>query len=177
MHDTPAPADPPSAARRVALVAAVADNGVIGSGGRLPWHLPDDLERFRALTTGHAIVMGRRTWESIGRPLPGRQNIVVTRRREFAAPGCVLAHSLAEAIGLATLPDPVCVIGGEALYRDALPLAEELHLTEIHRDFAGDARFPDYDRGRWHETSRERRRLDGNGGFAYDFVSYSRRHA
>ena len=160
--------------RRLALVAAVADNGVIGVGGRLPGHLPDDLKRFRTLTTGHTIVMGRRTWESIGKPLPDRQNIVVSRRREFAAPGCVHAHSLAAAIDLAAMPDPVFVIGGEALYRDALPIAEELYLTEIHRDFAGDAKFPDYDRGRWRETSREERRLDGSGGFAYDFVSYSR---
>ena len=176
MHDTPAPAEAPSEARRLALVAAVADNGVIGVGGRLPWHLPDDLKRFRALTSGHTIVMGRRTWESIGKPLPGRQNIVVSRRREFAAPGCVHADSLAAAIDLAALPDPVFVIGGEALYRAALPIAEALYLTEIHRDFAGDAKFPDYGRARWRETSRQARRLDGSDGFAYDFVSYARRH-
>lgn len=174
MHDTPAPAAPPSAARRLALIAAVADNGVIGIAGRLPWRLPDDLERFRALTTGHTIVMGRKTWESIGRPLPGRQNIIVSRRQQFAVAGCVRAHSLPDAIGLAAMIDPVFVIGGEALYRDSLPHAEVLHLTEIHRDFAGDARFPELDRSQWRETFREKRRLVGNGGFAYDFASYSR---
>ena len=95
MHDTPAPAAPPSAARGLALIAAVARNGVIGLSGRLPWRLPDDLRHFRALTSGHAIVMGRKTWDSIGKPLPERQNIVVSRRRDFAAAGCVVAHTLA----------------------------------------------------------------------------------
>jgi dihydrofolate reductase len=160
--------------RRIALIAAVARNGVIGLHGRLPWRLPDDLKRFRALTTGHAIVMGRKTWESIGRPLPERQNIVVTRRRDFAAPGGVVAHSLPEAIGLVTLPSPVFVIGGEAIYRDALPLADLLFLTEIDREFDGDARFPDFDHAQWRATARESRRLDGEAGFAYDFASYSR---
>ena len=173
MHDTPAPAAPQSAIRTIALVAAVARNGVIGVSGRLPWHLPEDLKHFRALTCGHAIIMGRKTWESIGRPLPERQNIVVSRAN-LTAPGCVVAPALPEAIGLATMPPPVFVIGGEAVYRDAMPLADLLFLTEIHRDFAGDARFPDYDRTQWRETSREPRRLDGNGGFAYDFTSYSR---
>lgn len=160
--------------RRIALIAAVARNGVIGLHGRLPWRLPDDLKRFRALTTGHAIVMGRKTWDSIGRPLPERQNIVVTRHRELTAPGGIVAHSIAQAIGLATLPSPVFVIGGEAVYREALPLADLLFLTEIDHDFDGDARFPDFDRAQWRETSRESRRLDGDAGFAYDFASYSR---
>ena len=176
MHDTPAPAAPPSAVPRIALIAAVARNGVIGLRGRLPWRLPDDLKRFRALTTGHAVIMGRKTWDSIGRPLPGRQNLVVTRHRDFAAPGAEVAHSLPEAIGLATLPSPVFVIGGEAIYRAALPLADLLLLTEIDRDFDGDARFPDFDRAQWRETARETRRLDGDAGFAYDFASYSRLH-
>ena len=174
MHDTPAPAAPPSAVPRIALIAAVARNGVIGLHGRLPWRLPDDLKRFRALTNGHAIVMGRKTWDSIGKPLPERQNIVVSRHLDFAAPGAVVAHSLPEAIGLATLPSPVFVIGGEAIYRDALPLADLLFLTEIDREFDGDARFPDFDHAQWRATARESRRLDGDAGFAYDFASYSR---
>ena len=174
MHDTPAPAAPPSAAPRIALIAAVARNGVIGLHGRLPWRLPDDLKRFRALTSGHAIVMGRKTWESIGKPLPERQNIVVSRHLDFAAPGAVVAHSLPEAIGLAAMPSPLFIIGGEAIYRDALPLADHLFLTEIHRQFDGDAKFPDFDRTQWRETARESRRLDGDSGFAYDFASYSR---
>lgn len=150
---------------------------MIGNDGRLPWRLPDDLKHFRALTSGHAVIMGRRTWESIGRPLPDRQNIVVSRRHRFTATGCAVAHSLQEAIDLAAMTGPVFVIGGEALYRDALPLADLLHLTEIRRDFAGDAKFPPYDHAQWRETSRETRRLDGDGGFAYDFASYARTRA
>jgi dihydrofolate reductase len=174
VHDTPAPAATPSAGRQLALIAAVARNGVIGLRGRLPWRLPDDLKHFRALTSGHAIVMGRKTWESIGRPLPERQNIVVSRRQDHAAPGCIVAHTLDEAIDLATMPAPVFIIGGEALYRDALPLADLLFLTEIHRDFGGDAKFPAYDPAQWRETSREARQVDGDAGFAYDFASYAR---
>lgn len=174
MHDTPAPAATPSAGHRLALIAAVARNGVIGLRGRLPWRLPDDLKHFRALTTGHAIVMGRKTWESIGKPLPERQNIVVSRHADYAAPGCIVAHTLREAIDLAAMPAPVFIIGGEALYRDALPLADLLFLTEIHSDFDGDARFPTYDPAQWRETSREERRVDGDAGFPYDFASYTR---
>jgi dihydrofolate reductase len=174
VHDTPAPAATPSAGHRLALIAAVARNGVIGLRGRLPWRLPDDLKHFRALTTGHAIAMGRKTWESIGRPLPERQNIVVSRRPDYAAPGCIVAHTLREAIDLAAMPAPVFIIGGEALYRDALPLADLLFLTEIHRDFDGDANFPAYDPAQWRETSREARQVDGDAGFTYDFASYTR---
>ena len=181
MHDTPAPAAAPRAAGgpsrrpRIALIAALASNGVIGIENRLPWRLADDMRRFRALTTGHTIVMGRKTWDSIGKkPLPGRQNIVVTHQRDFRALGCEVAHSLHEAIALAKLPDPVFVIGGESLYREALPIADLLYLTEIHREFAGDARFPAYDRGRWRAIMRESRRLDGDDGFAYDFAAYER---
>jgi dihydrofolate reductase len=174
VHDTPAPAAAPSAERTIALVAAVARNGVIGRSGRLPWHLPDDLKRFRALTSGHSIIMGRKTWESIGRALPDRQNIVVSRLGGFAAPGCDIASALSEAIRISAMPPPLFVIGGEALYREAMPLAELLFLTEIHRDFTGDARFPELDRTQWRETAREQRRLDGDAGFAYDFASYSR---
>ena len=159
---------------RLALIAAVARNGVIGANNRLPWRLPDDLRRFRALTTGHSIIMGRRTFESIGGPLPGRQNIVVTRRTDFRPAGCDSAASLAAAIDLAQLPQPIFVIGGEALYRAALPLADELFLTEIDRDFAGDAHFPEFERGDWHETARELRRQDEPDGFSYALAAYER---
>jgi dihydrofolate reductase len=166
---------PPGARSRIALIAAVAHNGVIGADNRLPWRLPDDVRRFRDLTTGHSVIMGRRTWESIGKPLPGRQNIVVTRARDRAIPGVEFAPSLDAALELANRPEPVFVIGGEALYREALPRAELLYLTEILRDFEGDARFPDFDRSRWRETSREpRAALGAAGGLAYHFVSYER---
>ena len=181
MHDTPPSAGSPSAPgpahahHRIAVIAAVARNGIIGVNNRLPWRLADDMQRFRALTTGHAIVMGRRTWESIGKPLSGRQNIVVTRRVHPPLPGVEFAPSLDDALARVRLPDPVFVIGGEALYREALPRADVLYLTEIRRDFAGDARFPGFDVARWRETEREAHTaLDGVDTFAYHFAVYER---
>jgi dihydrofolate reductase len=147
---------------------------VIGVGNRLPWRLPEDMRRFRTLTLGHSVIMGRRTFESIGRALPGRQNIVITRSADFRAADCAIAASLAGAVALVALPDPAFVIGGEALYREALPTASALYLTEIDRDFAGDARFPDFSRESWRETERELRHQDEPGGFDYAFAAYER---
>jgi len=158
----------------VALIAAVARNGVIGANNTLPWHLPEDLKRFRALTSGHTVIMGRKTWESIGKPLPNRQNIVVSRKAGFSLAGASVAHTLEEAVAIATLPDPIFVIGGDALYRAALPFAAVLYLTEIERDFAGDARFPAFERAAWRETAREVREPAGREGFAYHFATYER---
>ncbi len=177
VHDTPAPAASPSSAisgRRVALIAAVARNGIIGAGNRLPWHLPEDLSHFRTLTSGHTVIMGRKTWESIGKPLPNRQNIVVSRQAGLCLDGASVAHSLEEALAMAVRPDPVFVIGGEALYRAALPLAVLLYLTEIERDFHGDARFPPFERAEWREIAREAREPTSGEGFAYHFATYER---
>ena len=157
----------------LALIAAVARNGVIGGGNTLPWRLPADLKRFRALTTGHAVIMGRKTWESIGRALPGRQNIVVTRQAGYAAEGAVVHSSLDEALRAVTLPAPVFCIGGGELYALALPHAATLHLTEIDRDFDGDTRFPEFDRTAWRESARETHHAPE--GFDYAFVTYERR--
>ena len=179
VHDTPAPAASPSSAtsgRRVALIAAVARNGVIGAGNRLPWHLPEDLRHFRTLTSGHTVIMGRKTWESIGKPLPNRQNIVVSRQAGLLLDGASVAHSLEEALSLAVREDPVFVIGGEALYRSALPLADLLYLTEIERDFHGDARFPAFERAAWREVAREVGEPASDPGFAYHFATYERVH-
>src|SRR6516225_4982561 len=117
----------------IALIAAVAANGVIGVGNRLPWRLTDDLKRFRALTTGHAVIMGRKTWESLSRALPDRQNIVVTRQRGYAAAGADVAGSFDEALALVRLPEPVFCIGGGELFREAFGRAQRLYLTEIDR--------------------------------------------
>ncbi len=177
VHDTPAPAASPSSlacGRRVALIAAVARNGVIGSGNQLPWRLPEDLKHFRSLTLGHAVIMGRKTWESIGKPLPDRQNIVVSRQSALRLDGAAVVHSLEQAVLLATLPDPVFVIGGEALFRSALPLATILYLTEICRDFEGDVRFPAFERAAWRETARDVREPAIGTGFAYHFATYER---
>jgi dihydrofolate reductase len=179
VHDTPPPAASPSerslSAHRIAIIAAVARNGVIGRNNRLPWRLPDDMQRFRALTIGHAVVMGRRTWESIGRALPERQNIVVTGQTSRAASDVEFAASLDQALARVSRPDPAFVIGGQALFREALPRADILYLTEIDSDFAGDVRFPEFDRSCWRETERATRpTLDEPGAFTYHFVVYER---
>jgi dihydrofolate reductase len=158
-------------ATKLYLVAAVAANGIIGRDGQLPWHLPEDLKHFKRLTLGRAVIMGRRTWESLGRrPLPDRENIIVTRQAGYEAPGASVASSLEAALALCA-GDPVAfVIGGEQLFAQSLPIAAGLVLTEIQRDYEGDTRFPEYDRSRWRETQRERHTaVDGT---KFDFVLY-----
>ena len=157
---------------RVVIIAAVASNGVIGYRNRMPWHLPEDLKRFRQLTLGHAVIMGRRTFESIGAPLAGRENIVITRSPDWTRSDCHAAHSLAAALAAVRARQDAFVIGGAQIYALALPIASRLHITEIERDFEGDAFFPEFDRSRWRETSRESRVLEGVGGFSYHFVAY-----
>ena len=156
---------------KVYLVAAVAANGVIGRDGRLPWHLPEDLKHFKQLTLGHPVIMGRKTWESLnGRPLPGRDNIVVTRTAGYEAPGAAVASSLEAALALCAGESVAFVIGGERLFADSLPLAAGLVLTEIHRDYEGDVVFPRYERSSWRETQRERHMAAD--GTKFDFVLY-----
>lgn len=159
---------------RICLVAAVAANGVIGRAGGLPWHLPDDLRHFRSITLGHPVIMGRRTWESLGKPLSGRRNIVVTRRAAFAAPGADVAASLEAALTLCAPAQLVFVIGGGELYRTALPGADALALTEIQRAYDGDVRFPEVDRSAWHEVQRVAHAAAD--GTRFDFVRYERQH-
>jgi dihydrofolate reductase len=155
-----------------ALVAALARNRVIGVGNRLPWRLPEDLARFKRLTMGAPVIMGRKTRESIGRPLPGRRNIVVTRERKATWEGCVVAHSLEDALALADDAAAAFVIGGAGLYAQALPRAERLYLTLIDADYAGDAWFPEFDAAAWREVARESGvSADGLG---YAFVDYER---
>jgi len=159
----------------LAIVAAVARNGVIGANGGLPWRLPDDLKRFRALTRGHAVIMGRRTWESLPGPLADRQNIVVTSHASYAAPGALIVPGLDEALAAVDLPAPAFCIGGAVLYRDALPRATTLHLTEIAHDYAGDTHFPPFARDAWREVAREPH--VAADGLAYAFVTYERASA
>ena len=156
------------------LIAAIARNGVIGIGNRLPWQLPADLKHFRELTTGHAVIMGRKTWESLPpkfRPLPGRRNIVVTRNSEYDAEGAAVSTSLPDAVAAAE-GDEAFVIGGAELYKTALPLADRLQLTEIDSIYEGDTWFPAIDPGQWQETARETH-SDG-AGLGYAFVTYQR---
>ena len=153
---------------RVTLIVAVAANGVIGNHGKVPWHIREDLQRFKRLTMGHPIVMGRKTWESIGRALPGRESVVVTRQEGYRAEGATVVASLAEA--LATRPDAF-VIGGGEIYREALPLADRVELTQVHAVFEGDTTFPPLGPD-WIEVAREEY-PEGQPSFA--FVTLERR--
>ena len=159
----------------ISLIVARARNGVIGRNGTLPWRLPEDLAHFKRTTTGHSVIMGRRTWESIGRPLPGRRNIVVTRNSGFAAPGAETAADLDAALALCAGEAEVFVIGGAQLYAEALPRAQRLVVTEIDADFEGDTYWPSLDRTHWHETAREHLAPAGQRAFGMDFVTYERR--
>jgi len=160
---------------RITLILARARNGVIGAKGGLPWRLPEDLAFFKRTTMGHPIVMGRKTWESIGRPLPGRRSIVVTRDRSFAAAGAEVVHSLEEAVALCSNSDEIFVIGGAQLYAEALGRADRLLLTEIDADFEGDTFMPAATAEDWAEAGRERHPANDTRAYAFDFVDYRRR--
>lgn len=161
------------------LVAAVARNGVIGRDGALPWHLPDDLRRFKRLTVGKPVIMGRKTFESIGKPLPGRHNIVLTRDRDWRVEGVTVVPNLAEAVAAGGL-DPraraegLFIIGGASLYAEALPSATRLELTEVDAEPDGDTHFPALDRDRWRESFREAHPAEGDQP-GYAFVTLVRR--
>ena len=157
-------------APRIYLVAAVASNGIIGANGALPWRLPEDLQHFKRVTMGHPVVMGRKTWESLAGPLPGRDNIVVTRTAGYEAPGAAVASSLEAALALCLGEPMAFVIGGSRLFAESLPFAAGLVMTEIYKDFEGDTWFPPYDRSHWKETQRERHATAE--GMKFDFVLY-----
>lgn len=155
--------------KRIVLVAAVADNGVIGLDGDIPWRIPEDMKHFREVTTGNTLVMGRVTYESIGRPLPHRTNIVITRDPRWHAEGVVVVHSLDEALAAAeAAPGDVMVMGGAQIYEATMMLADVQILTEVHEEPEGDTYYPDFDRAEWQETRR-----DPHEG--YDFVWLERR--
>ena len=159
---------------KLSLIVAMADNHGIGHNNRLPWHLPADLKHFRAITLGKPVLMGRKTWESIGRPLPGRTNIVITRNADYLAADCVVVHSLDEALRAAGSAGEVMVIGGAELYRQALPQADTLYLTLVHGEFEGDTRFPDWRPDDWRETARIDHGPDDRNPHAYSFITLER---
>jgi len=160
---------------RISIIAAMAANRAIGIENRLPWNLPEDLKRFKALTMNHHIVMGRKTYDSIGKPLPGRNTVIVTRNVDYAVPGCIAANSIDAALTVSYGDEEVFFVGGADLYRQALPIANRIYLTEIQRVFDGDAFFPEYDTSQWNETSRERHRTAGDNSFEYHYVIYDRK--
>ncbi len=156
------------------LVVAISRNGVIGRDNALPWRLPADLAYFKRVTMGKPVIMGRRTHESIGKPLPGRQNIVVSRNPGYVAPGCVVVPSLEAAYRAAGDADEVCVIGGTSLFEAALPDADRILLTEVDADVEGDTFFPPLDRSQWRETEVERHGLDERHPYPFRIVELDR---
>ncbi|MGB0632408.1 MAG: dihydrofolate reductase [Alphaproteobacteria bacterium] len=161
---------------RVSLIVAVSENGIIGRDGGLPWTLSNDLRYFKSVTMGKPIVMGRKTYDSIGRPLPGRPNLVVTRNPDFAGDGIEIFHSLADAVDGARShgADEAMIIGGAALYEEALQIADRIYLTEVHADVAGDVSFPAGFSENWTETSRERHQAGDRDDYDHSFVVLDR---
>ncbi len=157
----------------LSLIVACAKHRVIGINNTLPWHLPEDLKRFRALTTGHHIIMGRKTYESLGRLLPGRTTVIVTRNPQYKIEGALIAHSLEAAIALCRSDDEAFLIGGAELYQHGLELANKLYITEIALEVAGDAHFPELDMSQWLESAREVHVSEK--GLTFSYVTYVRK--
>ena len=162
----------------VALIWAMAQNRVIGLDNKLPWYLPKDLQFFKQSTWAKPVIMGRKTHESIGRPLPGRTNIIVTRNTGFTAKGCVVVHSLEDALERADQQclidggEEIIIMGGAEIYKQALPYADKLYITRVHAQVEGDAFFPEYDESQWQEVSREEQQKEGTGEYDYGFYVY-----
>ena len=160
----------------ISIIVAVDRNRLIGRDNRLPWHLSADLKRFKRITMGKPIIMGRRTHESIGKPLPGRTNIVVSANPAYQAPGCVVAQSLSAAIDAAGDADEIMIVGGARLYEQAMPLADRIYLTEVEASFTGDTWFPPIDWGVWQEKQRDAHGADENNPHPFAFVLLERKN-
>ena len=159
---------------KLSLIVAMERSGVIGRDGDLPWHLSADLRRFKQLTMGHHIIMGRKTFDSIGRLLPGRTSVVVTRQSDFAAPGAVVTHSLPDAVAAASNDDEAFIIGGAEIYQQALDIVDRIYLTEVDAEVAGDARFPDFDRSEWTVADRTEHPADERNDHPHTFTVLER---
>ncbi len=159
----------------VSLIAAMGKNRELGFGNELPWHLPDDLRRFNALTRGHAVLMGRKTYESIGKPLPERKNIVVTRDANYAAPGCIVAHSIEETISVAGNDNEIFIIGGGEIYKLALPLANKMYLTFVDAEIPADTFFPEFNESEWWVTKSESHEQDEKHAYPFVFKIFERK--
>jgi dihydrofolate reductase len=161
----------------VSLIVAMAQNGVIGRDNALPWRLPEDLKRFKAFTLGKTILMGRKTYESIGRPLPGRANLVLTRDRDWMAAGVIVVHSVEQALMQAGPGKELVAIGGAEIYRLVLPFARRIYLTHVHADVPGDTFFPDFDSTQWADVECRMHPADDQHAFPLTFVTLERRTA
>jgi dihydrofolate reductase len=157
------------------LIAAMSKNRVIGKDNDLIWHLPKDLKHFKTLTSGHHIIMGRKTYESVGKPLPKRTNIIVTRQKNYEAPGCIIVHTLEEAINKASGDSKPFIVGGAEIYKQSIKYANSIELTLIHKEFEGDSYFPEVDLKKWEEVKREHHEPDEKNAQAMDFITYKKR--
>ncbi|MBM0108449.1 type 3 dihydrofolate reductase [Steroidobacter sp. S1-65] len=158
----------------LSIIVAVADNGVIGSGNQLPWRLPDDLKRFKALSLGKPIVMGRKTFDSIGRPLPGRLNIVISRQPGLRIPGCQVVTSIDDALVAAQPAPEIVIVGGADIYRQILPRVQTIHLTRVHATVQGDVSFPELPSEEWREVAKEYHPADERHAHAFTFSTLER---
>ncbi len=158
----------------ISLIAAMASNRVIGINNTLPWHLPADFKHFKAVTMGKPILMGRKTYESIGRPLPGRKNIIITHNTSYSAQGCIVVNSIDEALAQTKDDAEVMVIGGASFYQQTLPIAQRIYLTIIHHEFEGDAHFVELDNRTWKEIDREDYEPDEKNSYPYSFLTLER---
>lgn len=156
------------------IIVAVAKNGVIGDKNSLLWHIREDMIHFRTLTSGHPVIMGRKTYDSIGRPLPKRKNVVITRDTELQIEGCTMAHSLEEAIALFDPQEEIFITGGAQIYAQALPLAHRIYLTVVERDYQGDTSFPEIDYNIWHQTQKEEFASGEEFCYPFSFITLER---
>lgn len=158
----------------IIIIAATAENRALGKDNRLLWHLPDDFKRFKEITTGHHIIMGRKTFESLARPLPNRTHIIVTRQKDYKADNCLIAESLQQAISLSPSDQNVFVIGGGEIYRQAMDLADEIDLTKVHVEIDADTWFPEIDSSKWERVSEQFHGADDKHLYAFTFEKYRR---
>lgn len=159
---------------KLSLIAAVAKNNIIGNDNKLIWHLPADLKHFKNTTSGHTIIMGRKTFDSIGKPLPNRRNIIVTRNEELEIEGCEIYHTLQDAIDACSKEGEVFIVGGAEIYRQALHAADKIYLTRIYADFEGDATFPTFSLSEWRLNIYVRHHADEKNQYEYSFSEYER---
>ena len=165
----------PQRKKMITIIAAIAENNALGKNNELIWHIPADLKRFKKVTSGHDVIMGRNTFESLGKPLPNRTNIVITRNKNYVAEGCIVVHSLNEAIYEASEDENPFILGGAQIYAEAIKIADKLDVTLVHQSFEADAFFPEIDKNIWEEVSREDFEADEKNKYNYSFVTYIKR--
>jgi dihydrofolate reductase len=162
---------------KISIIVAIAENNVIGNKNALPWHLPADLKHFKKITTGHTVIMGQNTYESIGKPLPQRKNIVLSFDKRYRAPGCIVVHSVEESIRAASTEKEkeVFIIGGASIYKQTIGIADKLYITKVHHKFAGDVFFPEIDMSKWKTISSEKHKSDELNPYDYEFCVFLKR--